>query len=494
MLACYTYPLRAQSYGDKPMDLAVIRSVIRGDFNATYGLFRERFFSGLNITSADYEESRRNVLVENELGVIMARRTKAMPKSWEFKADAEQGGSEDLADELNAWASGPICDRGLSLFAMTGAIDEDQEHDGNAALVMSGQPGALRLALRDTEQLGLEIDPLTQDFTGAAFDWSYSLPGQGGQKGEEYQYRHWITEKGSELLINGKAQAEKAEAGYGFLPLALIPRSVDRGSPIGKSGACELMEAYLCLLWCAYLMNTANKYEAHGVYCPPAGVDPSVFFDASGKTMTSFRISPGCFYPYPLQKVGGGINLASVSDQYAKAEATLYRLGMVKKDRGESYDMRSGKAMVIDTQELRDYIGTKLALRRAGLERVANMYAWATGKAPIGQPSGIVVECEALDTEDPQQSNARAELWLKARIANKCTTAQMLRQWQRLGLIDEDASADDMAREIDDMDASQMAQLMERQMAKREEPKAEDEEPEDDGAEDSEEPEVSADA
>lgn len=465
MLPSYTYQLADQSHQGQAMSLQSLRRIAAGDLIATFEAFAERWFAKNQTTSAGLMESMRNVVIQNELGVILGRRIQAMPKSWEYKADEAQGGDPATVKELNKWASGPVADRGLSLFAITGAIDKDQELDGNAALVMSRVGSDLRLALRDTCQLGVDVDPLTQEITSAAFQWEYKLPIKGSDKPDTFKYEQRIDASASKLLVNGSERTEKTEQGFGFVPLALIPRCLERGSPVGKSGACDLLEAYKVLLWAAYLLNMANKYEAHGVYCPPPGADSAIYYDSTGKLITSFQVSPGAFYPFPLAKVGGSINIASIAEQYDRSESTLYRLGMVKKDRGDSTDSRSGKAMVIDTQDLRDYVTDKLALRRAGLERVADMWCWATNKVPVGKRSGIVVECEALDGEDPQENTKRGELWLKTRTARECTTVQMLRAWQRLGLIDEDVDVVEMARETEESDDSAVGRMLKAQRA-----------------------------
>ncbi len=458
----YRWLLAEQGIIGKTATLATYRSLYRGDAGATYQALLDKFLAAEIAITQGYQEARRNFPLRNELRNIIDARVQAMPKAWEYKAGPEA--EDDLAEELNGWAAGPYADRGRSLYAMTSPICHDQELDGNAVPVMAmGTDGIPRVALRDSEQMALEVDLLTQEPKAIEFAWGVTLPGTGANPGRAIQYVHKITADGVETMTaDGKTVEGFVPGQFQFLPAVIIPRNHEHGSPIGKSGVAELAESYLDFLWAAYLMNVANKYEAFGVYTPKAGVDVSPFYDSTGKIINSFQISPGCFYPLPLDKVGGGINIDSIREQYDRAEATLYRLGKVKRNPEQSADMRSGKAMVVDSQAMREYVADKLTSLRIGLERIADMYCWAMGRTQVGERCGLVVEFDLAEAQDPEQNFKRADLWLKARMASKVTQEQMLRAWQRLDLIDEDADIEKMAEESEGAEASMLEQLMEK--------------------------------
>ncbi|MEK9722308.1 MAG: hypothetical protein VW405_02330, partial [Rhodospirillaceae bacterium] len=251
--------------------------------------------------------------------------------------------------------------------------------------------------------------------------------------------------------------------GRGFLPVVIIPREVIHGSPIGRSGVHELFEAYLHFLWSAYMLNVANKYEGFGVYCPDGRYDTGALLgDDSNSQPTAFRISPGCLYPIPITKVGGGINIESIATQLREARRTLYKIGRVRESSDQNADMRSGKALAIDTHELRDYVVRKVALLRVGLESIFDQWAWLEGIVPVGEKSGITVEFDSLDGQDQAENTRRAELWLKLLQAGKCDRETFLRQWQRFGMLDPEADIAALEEKLAEAEESSAVESMNR--------------------------------
>lgn len=420
--------------------LALYRALVRGDREATIGAVKDRYVATDTISQSvgGYDETRRNFPVLNELGAIIGRRIDAMPNTFEIESE-----DEAAQEAVRAWASGVVTDKGGDLYSLAYGIARDQERDGNAVLIPYVEDGAFRVLLRDTEAMEVTLDPDTGRPVSYAFQY-----GDG-----EHVYRQTVDAES--ITTNGVAVPH----GLPEIPVIVIPREDDHGSPVGVSGVAELLEAYLHFLWSSYLLNTANKYESHGVYCPDPSGDTGAFLpDASGSGRKQFRISPGMLYPISIKKVGGNINLDSLLEQVREAKATLYRIGRVRQDR-QGADMRSGKAQLIDTAEMRDYAERKLGLVRAGLNRVVRMWATWAGLAP----SVFLVTFPSLQDDDMAEQTKRAELALKAVEVFGVAVAAKI--WQGAGLIDEDMDLSTMIAEIEARQEGQAAQAMERAAA-----------------------------
>lgn len=444
----FSYPLGNQGTREDGL-LETFRSLYRGDRAATVGMLKARFIAFDVSFESALSESHRNFPVENELKAVLDKRIDGMPNT--FSITHEEEPRQEAADE---WAGARITARGRSLYASWNMQARDQELDGNVALILSGKPDALRVAVRDTVAMTVDVDQLSGKAERYRFAWSEKAPG-----GEGIDYMETIDATSHSVQVGGRVS--RTVHGYGFIPVVVIPREEVHGSPVGVSAVSELIEAYAFYLWSVYLLNVANKYEAGGIYCPdPASDTGAMLPDDTTAQAPSFRMTPGGYFPIPTKKVGGNITAESIRAQIDNATETLYRLGKVKRDRGDSGDMRSGKALLIGTLELMDYVQRKLSLMRDGLVQLLDMWAWARGETPIGEPSGYGVEFPAIDDDDASENTKRGELWMKAEAQGVVEVEDMLQAWQRLKLLDEDADVLAMATRIrENRDASEASEM-----------------------------------
>jgi hypothetical protein len=415
--------------------LAFYRALYAGDRAVTVEHLKSiAIASGVDRASG-LDASYRDFPVLNELRAIIDRRIDIMPKAFDFVPDETRNGDEQLARRLNAWAD-------IDLREIMPEFYRDQELDGNAAPVLSREaPGEpIRCTLRDTQQLGLSIDPRTRRYLAARFVWSDRMP-----DGAELLYRQTFDDR-SESFMAGEREAQPQRLhGFASVPVVIVPRIREHGRVLGVSGVPEHVEAYMHFLWSHYLLAVANKYEAFGIYCPAKGEDSGALLpDQDTGRQATFEIRPACLYPIPVEKVGGNINVGSIVSQLEDARAVLYRIGKVRAAR-EQIDARSGKAIMMDTAELRDYAAKKLLQTRRGLMRIAELVAWAEGWVPVGQSVGVSINFEDDTGSDAAEQSKRAETWFKLWAAKGCTTEQLLFQWQRLGMLDEDDDPKAMA-------------------------------------------------
>lgn len=426
--------------------LETYRALYRGDRAATISLIRRTFQADIG-DQERLSESARNFGVTNEFRAIIDRRIGAMPSTF-MLAESDLDYQEDCAK----WADGLVTKKGGSLYSLWRKIRRDQERDGACALVVYGKPGAVRVDVRDTDRLSVLLDPVTSEPSEYRFEWEVRQPG-----GDVQKFSEVYTEKTRTVEKAGTKTVEPHN--FGFIPVVLIQRIEDHDFALSPSGGAELIQGYAFLLWTVYLLNVLNKFEAHGVY-GPKNDDGAMLGDGTTGQAANISLFPGCWIPVPGEKIGGNITAGPLLRQLEFAMESLYRIGMVKPDRAESVDMRSGKAMLIGSQELTDYTAEKCDACREGLSKVLDMWAWIEGKVPVGKPSGLSVAFPQIGDDDQAENTKRAELWAKAKELLGFELVDILNAWQRLGMLDDDADIPEMAARIEAaQEAGQQAQM-----------------------------------
>jgi hypothetical protein len=430
------------------------RDLFRGDLDTTVREFRDRWESsqltqGKNVTS-------RHIVVQNELSPILAKRIESMPKSFAYKVDEEQGGAEKDAADLSAWAGRSISPDGRTLYEMLPESHEDQEIAGSAALRIgfdksTGEPW---LAVRDTEGMTVKSDPMNpHELTEVRFTWWV----------DGVQFEEVLTADSRTVMKAG--EVTESDEGFGWVPVVLVPRCICKGTPVGTSGVAELLQGYMNVLLALYWMTIANKY-AGKVWCvDPAADDGWALADQDGGGVTKWRIIPGAFHPVPIKQVGSQDIPAGALAQYTEAIQSLYRQGKVRMPGGDQADMRSGKAMLIDTLELRDYLIGKVARLRRALEQIGDRWGWLMGRKVYPEPLGVIAEFPDLVDDDPAEARERGKIWLDLWKGGGATLLGLLTEWQRLGLLDQDASPDKMAADLEAKDAESQTSEMARMAA-----------------------------
>ena len=436
-------------------EIEEFRALAEGDPDATISAWRSRFQS--SELSDGKEVSKRNLPIQNDLTPIVDKRIEAMPSTFQFTPDENLGSDSGLADKLNAWAAGMVMEDGRDLFTALEEIYTDQEVDGAAAIVLSTNDlGVPQLAIRDVSHLEVETDPLRPRLViSAVFEWEQDVDGKA------VKYVQEITKTEQILRIDGEPDVVTAWP-HGFLPVVIIPRNLQKASPLGTSSLPALKEAYLSVLNALAWLNLANKFSGK-MFCPdPAGDDGWAVPDQAGGGITEMRVIPGAFHPIPMKQFGSDSQPTGILEQYREALGALYRLGKVRKPGDEGADMRSGKAMIVDTVELLMYIATKVAMLRIGLSQLANMVAWlmeGSGRA-YPEPAGVFAEFPDSNDADPQEQRERAKLWSDEEKNGGATTRQKFAGWQANGMLDENANPDDMADEVEEQREAKEASAM----------------------------------
>lgn len=465
--------VRPQTTRPGQRDVARLRLVRQGDLDTIWSAWQARFLASgarLNDTQGTLTVSRRDVEIVNELGPIVDARIQAVPLLSSFEPDAtddkkaedadpedgdSKGGSsrseaESFAEDLNAWASSSDGDS-LDLFSAWREVIDDQEGDGVAAVVMGLRDGEPWFEVRDTVGLTVQAQKLNpRKPESISFHWCEVEPNAKGDP-QEIKHEERFTAMDRVRLADGKIIEEEPH-GLGVIPVVLIPRRRTKGVLIPAPGTAELEEAQLNYLWSRYLLNAANKYEAHGLYCTDPADERADMLPTGGANagMSKFKTSPGALVPIGIQKVGGSINTQTLQAQCQMNLDSLRRIGKVREQgAGGTADMRSGKAMLVGSEEMRGYIAEKLVFLRAGARRIATLWGILTGRLQPGDTAPVVPVMETEDDQDPAEATKRGEFWLKVRTAGECTSERFYIETQRNGLLDEDADPAAIAAEVE---------------------------------------------
>ena len=236
MGAVLTYQTQAAKGTDIAYDRRRLRALYRGDRDATIQAFRERFqgMSSSSTTSTGYDESSRNILVENELKPLVDQRIEAVPTS--FEPQAEEGTPEDRVERFEAWATSTITPQGWDLYASTQQIVSDQELDGAAVCTMGRyDDDSVWLEVRDGAEIeaqhGNPQDPA--EVTGWDISWSRL------ENGREVAYTEtWTTTE--TILTSGSSELRRDAHGLGYLPVVVIPRTMEHGGILSQPVQCAV--------------------------------------------------------------------------------------------------------------------------------------------------------------------------------------------------------------------------------------------------------------
>lgn len=496
-----------------------LRALYDGDRSATMALLKQRFISS-SLTIAQvpgYDESTRNMLVENELRPLVDERIEAVPSDFSFEPDSEmpeceepeelrpmgalperpateapEGGpglveaesgqgpepedesvivaepseAETLAADIQEWAEGPCTPEGHDLYALFDKLKADQEIAGTAIVVLGrfgsedpARPGEVWVQDRDGAEEAAEPtygNPSNpREITAWKFTWY-----EGARKVvETYDSTNIVVE------VDGKRES-KTPHGFGFMPVVVAPRRFVRGKAHGDSGIKEMEEAYLNFLWASYMRNVANKFTAFRVWVPADDVTlMMVQGDSDGTGMTRIRVMPGAVLKGNFEARGGDISLESIENQRADSLETLRRIGRGEEDSDKRSDQRVAKAMVIGRRGMERYAAGKCVFLKAMLLQIATMRHWILNPGSVGKPIPVCVEFADQRDADPAVMLDRAKLWLEAFKAKLAKPLMVFKQWQRLKLLDEDAPLEAMAAEIDALGEADAIASMERMAA-----------------------------
>ena len=337
---------------------------------------------------------------QNDIRVIQDTRINFMPSRFDVTIIRTDTGEihAGLTGEVERWLRSRNFGGGRSFWEALPGYLRSHENYGTLFLklfVRGGRVSVQKMETRDVEVVTDERNYL--DVKKYVFSWEETHDLEGGGT-RLVTMREEIDGAGYRRYADGKLISEDTHD-FGFIPVVKIIREEVEGSPYGKSGIADLVEAQQNVNMALTKRAWATKYNSFRVWAPKeAG------FVEQG---TALQVSPGSLSPIPIEAVGGDVDLTSVEREVEDALDHLYRLGSVprrlKDDMARA--ATSAKALNAMLEGLKRYTETKLVYLGRGFEELMEKYLLIRYGADAFE---VTVEFPSLDREDPEYVLSRA--------------------------------------------------------------------------------------
>jgi len=354
--------------------------------------------------SADVPRDDRFSIIDfyfqNDIRVIQDTRINFTPTRFEVTVSRTDTGDihTGFTDEVKQWLRSRNFGGGRSFWEALPGYLRTHENYGTLFLkifVKNGRVSVQKMGARDVEVVTDERNYL--DVKKYIFTWeeTHDLEEGGSQV---VLMREEIDGAGYRRYADGRLIADDSHD-FGFIPVVKIIREEVEGSPYGKSGIVDLIEAQQNVNMALTKRAWATKYNSFRVWAPKeAG------FVEQG---TAIRVSPGSLSPIPIEAVGGDVDLTSVEREVDDALDHLYRLGSAPRRLKD--DMvraaTSAKALNAMLEGLKRYTETKLVYLGRGFEELMEKYLLIRYGTDAVE---VTVEFPSLDREDPDYVLSRA--------------------------------------------------------------------------------------
>lgn len=327
---------------------------------------------------------------QNVVRLIIDMRVDFMPNTFDISAMPAGSDREDeaITSELRDWLDDNNFNHRTFWEELNGYY-RTQEKAGTVYLKLYLKDGKATVRKWNSRYVSVETDPVdVQEVVRYVFEVSRGEPTPDGGS-TTATYREEID--GKEIVTKKDGAETKREAhGWPFIPVVRIVREADDDSPYGIPAVPELVPAQQDVNMALTKRAMTTKYNTFKVWSP-RNEDPN------RKVAGPVRIAPGAVAPFPIDAVGGDINLSAVEKELDDALEYLYNLGKVprpQKDR--SLGVTSGEAILKMTEPLRKLVATKQAYCREAFEDLLKK-AW---HIMHGQEIDVSVKFPSLDVED----------------------------------------------------------------------------------------------
>lgn len=342
----------------------------------------------------------RDFYFQNDIRVIQDTRINFMPPRFDVLVTRKDGGlHKGLTKEVTDWLTSRSFGGGRTFWEALPGYYLTQENYGTIFLKLFVRNGEVNVQRMYSADVDMVVDDKNYlDVKKYVFSWDESLTLEGGgvrlaRMVEEIDF-------GAYRLFQDGKEIKGEKHSFGFIPVISILREEVEGSPYGRSGIEDLIEAQQSVNMALTKRAWATKYNSFRVWAPKeAG------YVESG---TKIRISPGSLSPIPIEAVGGDVDLSSVERELDDALDHIYRLGSVSR-RLKDDMVRAGssaKALNAMLEGLKRYTEKKQVYLRRGFEEMILKYL----KLKYGMEAfGVTVSFPTLDREDPEYILHRAK-------------------------------------------------------------------------------------
>ncbi|MBN1572666.1 MAG: phage portal protein [Deltaproteobacteria bacterium] len=369
-----------------------------GNADAIFRHFIARRVSGG--VRADERISINDFYFQNDIRVIQDTRVSFMPKTFDvFVSRREESGpNEPITNRVREWLDSRNFGGGRTFWEAFPGLCLTQENCGTVFLKLFVKDGGVSVQKMYSDDVDVIVDEKNYlDVLKYVFSWGERIDLEGGGS-RVVKMTEEINDKSFTITADGRL-VKSEEHRFGFVPVVRILREEVEGSPYGRSGIEDLIEAQQNVNMALTKRAWATKYNSFRVWAPKeAG------YIESG---TTIRISPGALSPIPIEAVGGDVDLSAVERELDDALDHLYRLGSVSRRLKDDMLRASTSAKALNSmlEWLKRYTERKLVYMRRGLEEMILKYL----KIAYNRDDfKVTISFPSLDREDPEHTLNRA--------------------------------------------------------------------------------------
>lgn len=414
-----------------------LRKIYEGDTPTHFAIMKARFVEG------DADMSSRNFDTENHIKSIIDARVFVTPNT--FDVDA---GEDTATKALLEWLEMPVFGGGQNFWENQLRWNLDLEIYGHIYLQFFDRKGVLNINqfpppleikvitsefnVDDIQEYLIKIDPSTERRREGTREEKI------GQRGEK---RIIFNEDG--VRTEGFGASENvprvANETNGLLQVQRIRRIPRSNSPYGIGGVEELIESQISISFYTMCNFQAVKYGAFGMFTPPKGMSEDewkLWLDAY-KSDSSHKIYPGALKLYPLENIAGNPFINEIDTLTMRKVDHIYQIGKVPRKK-ENMDLRSGKAMLFASHDLRIYTEMKTRSLARQWEKLFAKWFVLSGRIEDLDEAEITVTYPSFELQDASETKVSSDSLKELHDDGVITGATRLKEVVKLGIVDED--------------------------------------------------------
>ena len=352
-------------------DLIKFENFYKGDSSTIYSEFKSRYVS-TDVATAD-KFPFRDFVFQNFVRVIQSERVNFIPVEFEVSVGLGDKPDDTLTKEVLEWLDSPNFGGGKTFWESLQGYYMTRENFGDLFLELYVEDGETKVQKMFSEDVTILCDP--QDIrtvTGYVFEWEQTVD-MGEDNEQIVKMREEVDGEAYRTYQEGTLVTEESHS-FDFIPVVKITREEQDGIRYGRSGIEDLIEPQAAINMILTKRAWATKHNSFRVWSPKSAGDVN--------EDTPIKISPGSCSSFPIEAVGGDIDMTCLENELSDAKSHIYHLGAVpnpEKSEGLNTNI-SAVALNKMLEPLRKYTRGKLPYLRKGFSELIEKAFLINGK------------------------------------------------------------------------------------------------------------------
>ncbi len=380
-------------------DLEKYRKFFEGDGAAIYSEFKSRYLS-TDVATAD-KFPLRDFVYQNNIRFIQNERVNFIPVEFEVSASRVGGDKPDeaLTEEVLAWLDEPFFGGEKTFWEALQGYYLTRENFGDLFLKLYVEDGDVKAQKMFSEDVTILCDEAdVRNITGYVFEWEQTVD-VGEDNEQDVIMREEIDSTSYKVYQEGVLIEDESHS-FGFIPVVKITREEQDGIRYGRSGIEDLIEPQVAINMVLTKRAWATKHNSFRVWAPKVSGEVN--------DNTPIKISPGSVCSFPIEAVGGDIDLSCLENELKEYKSHLFQLGSVpnpEKSEGMNTNI-SAVALNKMLEPLRKYTRGKLPYLRKGFSELIEKAFKIDGKE-----ISVSITYPNLEMEDRALLIQEAKFW-----------------------------------------------------------------------------------